>query len=103
MGDVTEDAAGGGATEDKLDKSSEVRLVMWRAAGRMILENPFLGKGFKAFPKLKEDYTEQFVEESDPHSMYLYLGSQMGLPSIILFLLIMAMPISRCISGSTSS
>ena len=90
MGDVTEDAAGGGATEDKLDKSSEVRLVMWRAAGRMILENPFLGKGFKAFPKLKEDYTEQFVEESDPHSMYLYLGSQMGLPSIILFLLIMA-------------
>ena len=88
LGDVTEEQAGG-ATEDKLDRSSEIRLIMWRAAARMILESPIMGKGFKAFPKLKEDYTEQFVEESDPHSMYLYLGSQMGLPAIILFVYIM--------------
>lgn len=89
LGDSTAEKVGGGATTESLDRSSEVRLIMWRAAARMILESPILGKGFKAFPKLKENYTEQFVEESDPHSMYLYLGSQMGLPSVILFLFIM--------------
>ncbi|MGQ7844946.1 O-antigen ligase family protein [Granulosicoccus sp. 3-233] len=75
--------------EEKLDKSSETRLVMWRAGAQMILESPVLGKGFKGFPYLKEDYTEIAVKESDPHSMYLYIGSQMGLPALALFLLIL--------------
>jgi len=88
MGSVTEDTASS-AAPDKLDRSSEVRLIMWRAASRMTLESPIMGKGFKAFPKLKEDYTEQFVVESDPHSMYFYLSSQMGLPALVLFLYIM--------------
>lgn len=77
-------------TEEKLDKSSSTRLIMWRAAGVMILEDPILGKGFKAFPYLKDEYTETPVEESDPHSMYLYIGSQMGLPALALFLMILA-------------
>jgi len=88
LGAVTEEQTSSAAPE-QLDRSSEIRLIMWRAAARMILENPILGKGFKAFPKLKADYTEQWVKESDPHSMYLYLGSQMGLPSVILFLFIL--------------
>jgi len=85
---LTEDKVAGAAPK-QLDKSSEVRLIMWRAASRMILENPILGKGFKAFPKLKSEYTEQYVHESDPHSMYLYIGSQMGLPAMVLFLYIL--------------
>ena len=72
-----------------LDKSSEHRLILWRAAGEMILEDPVTGKGFKAFPKLKAQYTERDVHESDPHSMYLYIGSQMGLPVLALFLLML--------------
>ncbi|MBX2839704.1 MAG: O-antigen ligase family protein [Gammaproteobacteria bacterium] len=72
-----------------LDKSSEVRLVLWRAASQMILEDPFFGKGFKGFPKYKAEYTETAVVETDPHSMYLYLASQMGLPALALFLIIL--------------
>ncbi len=75
--------------EEKLDKSSTTRLVMWRAGAQMILEDPVWGKGFKGFPYLKENYTEFPVAESDPHSMYLYIGSQMGLPSLALFLIIL--------------
>ena len=76
------------ATET-LDKSSSIRLIMWRAGAQMVMESPVLGKGFKGFPYLKEDYTEISVKESDPHSMYLYIGSQMGLPALALFLIIL--------------
>jgi O-antigen ligase len=86
---ITENTAST-ASPEKLDKSSENRLILWRAAGKMILEDPVFGKGFKAFPRLKAEYTEQDVLESDPHNMYLYIGSQMGLPALSLFLLILA-------------
>lgn len=90
MGSLTNaDAESSIPEEEKLDKSSETRLIMWRAGAQMILESPVFGKGFKGFPYLKEDYTEIPVEESDPHSMYLYIGSQMGLPALALFLLIL--------------
>ena len=78
------------ATPGQLDKSSEIRFILWDAAGDMIAESPIIGKGFKAFPYLKSQYTRIQVEESDPHSMYLYVGSQMGLPALILFLSIKA-------------
>ena len=83
------DASSSAPEEEKLDKSSMTRLIMWRAGAQMIFEDPVWGKGFKGFPYLKEDYTEVPVKESDPHSMYLYIGSQMGLPSLALFLLIL--------------
>ena len=75
----------------QLDASSETRIVMWRAAAKMTAENPILGKGFKGFQKLKGEYTEVDVEESDPHSMYFYISSQMGIPALILFLVILGL------------
>ncbi|MEE9334094.1 MAG: O-antigen ligase family protein [Granulosicoccaceae bacterium] len=80
----------GRGTEEQLDKSSEHRLILWRAAAKMTLEDPILGKGFKGFQALKSLYTERPVHEADPHSMYLYISSQMGLPALVLFLLILA-------------
>jgi O-antigen ligase len=76
-------------TEERLDKSSSTRLILWGAAVDMIKEDPIWGKGFKGYQLLKEDYTEAMVVESDPHSMYLYIGSQMGLPALLLFVLIL--------------
>ena len=74
---------------EKLDKSSEHRIILWRAGGKMILESPILGKGFKGFPKLKGQYTEKEVHESDPHNTYIYVAAQMGLPALVLFLMIL--------------
>ncbi len=76
--------------DQKLDDSSGNRLILWRAAGKMIVEDPFFGKGFKAFPYLKDSYTETQIVVSDPHNMYLYIASQMGLPALSLYLLIIA-------------
>ena len=89
MDTLTEDANTSAPTEERLDKSSATRLILWRAAAEMMIEDPILGKGFKAFPLLKADYTEAPVKESDPHSMYLYIGSQMGIPALSLFIVIL--------------
>lgn len=77
------------SSPDKLDKSSENRIILWRAGGKMIMESPILGKGFKGFQKLKSEYTERDIRESDPHNTYIYIASQMGLPAMILFMLIL--------------
>ena len=84
-----EAASSSAPEEEKLDKSSSTRFVMWEAAGQMMIESPILGKGFKSFQFLKEEYVEGDVEENDPHSMYFYLGSQMGIPALALFFIIM--------------
>ena len=71
---------------EELDASSQTRLVLWKAAVAMTLESPVLGKGFKAFPLLKANYTEVDVHESDNHNMFLYVASQMGIPALLVFL-----------------
>jgi O-antigen ligase len=76
-------------SENQLDKSSQSRLVLWDAATNMSLESPLFGKGFGMFPVLKGRYTEQEVVESDTHNMYLYISSQMGIPALITFILIL--------------
>ena len=84
------DQTGRSSRVEKLDKSSEDRLILWSAAAEMTLESPITGKGFKAFPYLKSQYTEIPVREADPHNMYLYISSQMGIPTLLLFLAMMA-------------
>ncbi len=73
----------------ELDKSSQHRLILWKAALDMIQESPIQGKGFKGFAKLKAEYTESPVHETDPHNYYLYVASQMGVPALLLFICIL--------------
>ncbi|HEB59559.1 MAG TPA: O-antigen ligase family protein [Gammaproteobacteria bacterium] len=75
---------------EELDRSSENRLILWKAAIDMTLEDPILGKGFKAFRRLKARYTEYDVMEADTHNMYLWVASQMGIPALILFVAVIA-------------
>ncbi len=75
--------------EERLDSSSETRLVLWKAAISMSLESPILGKGFKNFNRMKSNYTEVDVREGDTHNMYLWISSQMGIPALLLFLFIL--------------
>ncbi|MFK8081562.1 MAG: O-antigen ligase family protein [Granulosicoccus sp.] len=89
MDTFTENSNSAATAEDRLDQSSATRLIMWRAAMVMMAEDPVWGKGFKGFEFLKDDYVFIDVAESDPHSMYFYIGSQMGLPSLSLFLVIL--------------
>jgi len=75
-------------TGNALESSAEARLILWQAALEMTIEDPILGKGFKAFPVLKHNYTTTDVPETDNHNMYLYLSSQMGVPAVLLLVLV---------------
>lgn len=72
-------------SEPKLDKSSTMRFAMWDGAMRMTMESPIYGKGFKMFETLIYDYAGHDIEIADPHNMYFYISSQMGLPALIAF------------------
>ncbi len=74
---------------EELDKSSQTRLILWNAALDMTAQSPVFGWGFRSFPRLKSEFTEEPVHESDNHNMYLYLSSQMGVPAVVLFGLIL--------------
>jgi putative inorganic carbon (HCO3(-)) transporter len=86
MGQTASGDASGG---EKLDTSSQTRLILWDAAFQITKRSPLFGYGFKTFPKFKGDFTDTPVLESDNHNMYLYLSSQMGVPAAVLLLLIM--------------
>ncbi len=75
--------------EGDMDASSENRLILWDAAVKMSLESPLIGKGFKAFHRLKGRYTSIPLRESDNHNMFLFISSQMGIPALLLFLAIL--------------
>ena len=81
--------SGQGVQSERMDASSEDRITLWKAAIDMTLESPLLGKGFKVFQLLKSEYTEKSVPVSDTHNMYLFISSQMGIPALILFILIL--------------
>ena len=74
---------------EQLDKSSEHRLKLWSAGVEMTLESPVFGKGYKGFQRLKEQYVDDSVHERDPHNMYLFISSQMGLPALGAFVILL--------------
>jgi putative inorganic carbon (hco3(-)) transporter len=75
--------------EEELDQSAVARIILWKAALKMTAESPVFGWGFRSFPKFCHQYTETPVRESDNHNMYLYLSSQMGIPAVLLFVLLL--------------
>jgi O-antigen ligase len=77
-----------GTTETKVDASSQTRLILWKAASQIILEHPVFGVGFKRFQRVKAEYTEADVHESDTHNMYFWIATQLGLPALGVFALI---------------
>lgn len=75
-----------GGHAQRIDASSQTRLILWDAALEITAESPFFGKGFKSFQYFKGRYTAVEVHESDTHNMFLYISSQMGIPALIAFL-----------------
>jgi len=70
------------------DVSTDVRLVMWKGAVRIIKDNPVTGTGLASFPVVYEDYKEASHTEffPNPDHLILTLWIEMGLAGLVIFL-----------------
>ncbi|MDP8247600.1 MAG: O-antigen ligase family protein [Candidatus Tritonobacter lacicola] len=67
--------------------SAESRLVLWKGAIKMIAKNPVLGVGYMWSRKLIHEYAP-VRRGRDLHNGYLSLAAEMGLPTLIVFIIL---------------
>ncbi|HEU0130579.1 MAG TPA: O-antigen ligase family protein [Mycobacteriales bacterium] len=85
-------------TQKKAVASSNVssRRLRWAAAGDMTLDSPLLGLGPAGFRLNYQRYQggrdTTFVGGDVAHEMYLEVSSELGVPALVAFLLVLALP-----------
>lgn len=69
------------------DTSTDVRLVMWKGAWRIIEDNLILGTGLASFPIVYDDYKEASHTEyfPNPDHLILTLWIEMGILGLVAF------------------
>ena len=74
---------------EALDASAATRLKIWAGAVRMIADHPWVGVGYGAFPYIIGSYAGG-TKGDDAHNSYLIIASEMGIPTLVVFLWILA-------------
>jgi O-antigen ligase len=72
-----------------LEASASHRIDIWRAALRMIEQNPVWGIGYGAFPLAAPHYSDRIREPVDAHNTYLLIAAEMGIPTLAVFLVVL--------------
>jgi putative inorganic carbon (HCO3(-)) transporter len=81
----------GGDVTETLESSSATRIKIWRGAIDMIKDYPMWGVGYGAFPAFVPKYTSGAVGQMDAHNSYLLIAAEMGIPTLLVFLVVLAM------------
>lgn len=76
------------ASGGKLDASNELRLRVWKAGWRMLLDHPLLGVGAGQFPTA---YGTSYVGVAhvawmNPHNLFLQVACELGVVGLIVFI-----------------
>ena len=74
-----------------LDGSAQTRIKIWEGALQMIKDHPWWGVGYGAFPAFIPHYTEGEIGLMDAHNSYLLIAAEMGIPTLLVFLLLLFM------------
>ncbi|MFW6280934.1 MAG: O-antigen ligase family protein, partial [Halanaerobium sp.] len=78
------------------NNSLKTRIVMWESSIYMIKNNPMLGVGVGNYQPHYLDYLDNIAEEKlssssrkhdHPHNMFLFIAAEQGIPSLVLFLI----------------
>jgi putative inorganic carbon (hco3(-)) transporter len=80
--------------ESELDRSSSLRLMLWKGGLRMVADQPLLGVGMYRFAEVVPSFTEEMLRPDDPrdaHNAFLLVAAEMGVPSLLLLLLILSL------------
>jgi len=70
------------------DISVKSRLEIWQKTANSILERPLLGVGIGNYPIILDEEMSAAKKGSSAHSLYLDIASEMGLLSLLVFLVI---------------
>jgi O-antigen ligase len=79
--------------EAKLDRSSQHRLMLWRAGMAMVADHPLQGVGWHRFSETVGQYTEVQLAKDDPddaHNAYILVGAELGIPALALMIVVLA-------------
>jgi putative inorganic carbon (HCO3(-)) transporter len=81
-----------GDLAETLETSAATRIQVWRGAVQMIKEHPMWGVGYGAFPQFIHSYAPENAHLGyiDAHNSYLLIAAEMGIPTLLVFLLIVA-------------
>ncbi len=79
----------GGDVTQSLESSAANRIIIWRGAVQMIKDHPWWGVGYDAFPYYIGTYTQGMEKERDAHNSYLLIAAEMGIPTLIVFFLVL--------------
>lgn len=79
------------AIENNFEKSTALRITIWKGALKMIQEYPIRGFGFRMFEPFMTNYA-QIAYHMDTHNMYLRTAVEHGLPGLGVFLLLWIVP-----------
>lgn len=81
--------------------SAEQRFEIWRVAGQIITDHPISGVGLGRYPVVHAEYAagSGFLPtargQRDPHSIYLNILAETGIPGLLLFLSMVAVVLVR--------
>lgn len=81
---------------EKLDASARTRLALWAGAINMMKSHPFMGVGYKMFHELiynyaphNDDTADLPLRKRDAHNAYFLIGAEMGIPTLLVFILLL--------------
>jgi len=77
------------ALTQSLEGSAAGRLRIWQGAIAMIKDHALWGVGYGAFPYFLPRYSN--AGHMDAHNSYLLIAAEMGLPTLLVFLLVLGM------------
>ncbi|MDD4899722.1 MAG: O-antigen ligase family protein [Candidatus Omnitrophica bacterium] len=80
--------------EEITDPSAGRRIVIWKGAIEMIKAQPLFGFGYGTFTYIIGNYVPE-APNMDAHNTYLILAAEMGIPSLVLFLIILLLLIKN--------
>jgi O-antigen ligase len=69
-------------------QSDNLRDNLSQTSINIIKKHPFFGVGFRNFLIKKDEFTEKKIERANVHNIYLLIGSEMGLISLSIFLVL---------------
>jgi len=72
-----------------LEGSAASRIEIWRGAVQMIKGHPWWGVGYEAFSYFIPRYTQGTIGHLDAHNTYLLIGAEMGIPTLMVFLIVL--------------